>query len=218
MQDRHKLICNGLLRGCKWGAEAAEIEKFTVLSSGRVMLEGSHSEVASSMIASDLPEPWLRGTLVEMPSVQRAAIHALQLGREDLEIWCGGLSDEELNARPGGIPPVAFHVRHIARSIDRLLTYAEGKSLDENQIAALKTELDPGATRKELFAELTEALARGEGRIRAFDSTRLEEPRKVGKKQMPTTVGGLLVHVAEHTQRHVGQAITTAKIVCSYRN
>jgi hypothetical protein len=26
-------------------------------------------------------------------------------------------------------------------------------------------------------------------------------------------VGGLLVHIADHTQRHVGQAITTAKIV-----
>jgi len=30
-------------------------------------------------------------------------------------------------------------------------------------------------------------------------------------------VGGLLVHVAEHTQRHVGQAITTAKIVVAKR-
>jgi uncharacterized damage-inducible protein DinB len=30
---------------------------------------------------------------------------------------------------------------------------------------------------------------------------------------VPTTLGGLLVHVADHTQRHVGQAVTTSKIV-----
>jgi len=34
---------------------------------------------------------------------------------------------------------------------------------------------------------------------------------------LPTTVGGLLVHVADHTQRHVGQAVTTAKIVVAQR-
>jgi uncharacterized damage-inducible protein DinB len=43
----------------------------------------------------------------------------------------------------------------------------------------------------------------------------LDEVRTVGKKQLPTTVAGLLVHIADHTQRHVGQAITTAKIVAA---
>ena len=99
------------------------------------------------------PEPWLRGTLTEVPAVQRAVLHALELAREDLERWCEGLSDPELNARPGGIPPVAFHLRHITRSADRLLTYAEGGQLSPDQIAAMKTELDPGATRNELLAE-----------------------------------------------------------------
>ena len=110
-----------------------------------------------------------------------------------------------------------FHVRHIARSLDRLLTYAEGNQLTAEQLAALKTELDPGATRQELFAELTTALERSAARIRALDPTRLEEPRKIGKRQLPSTVGGLLVHVADHTQRHVGQAITTAKMVATQR-
>jgi uncharacterized damage-inducible protein DinB len=35
----------------------------------------------------------------------------------------------------------------------------------------------------------------------------------VGKKQLPTSVGGLLVHLADHTQRHVGQIVTTAKVL-----
>lgn len=163
-----------------------------------------------------LPEPWLRGTLTGVSAVQRAVLHALLLAQEDLEIWCGGFSDAELNARPDGLAPLAFHLRHIARSMDRLLTYAEGRQLDDGQIAAMKTELDPGAVHKELFDELAAAMERSAQRIRAIDPGRLEEPRVVGKRQLPTTVGGLLVHVADHTQRHVGQAITTSKVVRSH--
>lgn len=163
------------------------------------------------------PEPWLRGTLTEVPAVQRAVLHALELAREDLERWCDGLSDEELNLRPGGIAPVAFHLRHITRSTDRLLTYAEGAQLTAEQISAMKTELAPGATRNELLAELVVGFSKSARRIRAFSSQQLDEHRAVGKKQLPTTVAGLLVHVADHTQRHVGQAITTAKIVLAQR-
>jgi uncharacterized damage-inducible protein DinB len=155
----------------------------------------------------------LRGTHTETPFAQRAVLHALELAKEDLEKWCGNLSDEQLNARPSGIAPVAFHIRHIARSIDRLLTYAEAGELSPRQMTALKSELDSGATHKELFAELAAAFTKSAARIKSFDAAKLEESRKVGKKQLPTTVGGLLVHVADHTQRHVGQAITTAKIV-----
>src|SRR3984885_13621811 len=111
-----------------------------------------------------IPEPWLRGTLTDVAGVPQGGLHALELAQEDLTRWCGGLSDAELNARPDGIAPVAFHVRHIARSIDRLLSYAEGKRLDDSQIAALKSELDGNARRAELFAELEAALGRGGGR------------------------------------------------------
>ena len=169
------------------------------------------------MSETRMAEPWLRGTLTDVAAVPRAVLHALELAREDLTRWCGNLSDAELNARPEGIAPVAFHIRHIARSVDRLLSYAEGKRLDDSQITALKTELEAGATRAELFAELEAALARGAMRVRQFDANRLEEPRPVGTKLLPTTVGGLLVHVADHTQRHVGQAITTAKIIAARR-
>jgi uncharacterized damage-inducible protein DinB len=161
------------------------------------------------------PEPWLRGTLTEISTVHRAVLHALELAKEDIARWCADLTDEQLNARPAGIAPVAFHLRHIARSVDRLLSYAEGRQLSSAQIAALNTELDAGATSSELFSEFGQALEDGAERIRALDKTRLDEPRKVGKRQLPTTVGGLLVHVADHTQRHVGQAITTANIVAA---
>jgi uncharacterized damage-inducible protein DinB len=158
-------------------------------------------------------EPWLRGTETAVPAVGRAVLHALQLAEEDLRKWCGNLSDTDVNARPAGAAPVAFHIRHLARSLDRLLTYAEGRSLNEEQMTRLRTEIDPAATRDELFAELTAALADAAVRVRALAGANLEEARTVGMKRLPTTVGGLLVHVADHTQRHVGQAITTAKIV-----
>ena len=164
-------------------------------------------------MAANQPEPWLRGDLRDVPAVQRAVLHALALAVEDIDNWCGGLTEEQLNARPAGAAPVAFHLRHIARSLDRLLTYAEGNTLSDDQLNALKSELFPDAKREPLFAELSAAIAKSAARVRTIDASRLEEPRMVGKHQLPTTLGGLLVHIADHTQRHVGQAITTAKIV-----
>ena len=166
------------------------------------------------MTQTQQPEPWLRGTLGDVPAVVRAVLHALQLAEEDLEKWCSALSDAQLKARPGGVAPVAFQIRHIARSVDRLLTYAEGRHLSETQLKELKSEMEPGAGAAEIFSELREQLRRAEKRIRALAATEdLEAARAVGRTALPTTVGGLLVHVADHTQRHTGQAITTAKIV-----
>jgi uncharacterized damage-inducible protein DinB len=162
---------------------------------------------------ASIEEPWLRGRENDVPAVGRAVLHALQLADVDLRKWCGSLSDVELSARPSGVAAVAFHIRHVARSLDRLLTYAEGKSLNEEQMALLRAEADAVATHDELFAELTAALENAGQRVRALARMNLEEPRTVGKRRVPTTLGGLLVHVADHTQRHVGQAITTAKLI-----
>jgi uncharacterized damage-inducible protein DinB len=164
------------------------------------------------MTENELPEPWLRGSLGDVPPVQRAVLHALQLAKEDCLRWCGNLSDEQINARPHGLASVAFHVCHISRSIDRLLTYAEGELLTDKQLALLKTETEGGANR-EIFSEFDGAISDGTMRIRAFNPEQLGEPRAVGKRGLPTTVAELLIHVADHTQRHVGQAITTAKLV-----
>ncbi len=162
-------------------------------------------------------EPWLRGSLSEVPVVARAALHALELAKEEFERWAYGLTDEELNRRPFGIAPISFHLRHVARSLDRLLTYAEGQQLNLEQIALLKAELEPGASRTALFQELTNAFELSAARIRGLASLDLDTKREVGSKKLPTTLGGLLVHVADHTQRHVGQMITTAKILSANR-
>ena len=160
----------------------------------------------------------LRGTLTDVPPVHRAVLHALELAKEDIQRWCGSLNDAQLNARPTGVAPVAFHVRHIARSIDRLLTYAEGTQLSPEQLGVLRSEPNEGATAAETFSEFVRAIGQATARIRALVATPLDTPRKVGRKELPTTVGGLLVHVADHTQRHVGQAITTAKFVVGQKS
>lgn len=167
--------------------------------------------------AAKQPEPWLRGTHSEIPAVLRAILHAFDLCREDVHIWCDALADSGLHATPHGLTPISFHLRHIPRSLDRLLTYAEGNQLSSEQIAALKTELDapdgPHPSREQLFSEFDQGIASAAKRVLAFASADLDQPRGVGKKQLPTSVGGLLVHLADHTQRHTGQIVTTAKVL-----
>jgi len=149
---------------------------------------------------STAPEPWLRGTLTDIDPIRRQILHALELSAED-----------------AALAPIAFHLRHIARSLDRLLTYAEGNQLSPAQLSALKSELDFNddnpAHAAEARAEFRAALATSEARIRAIDPSTFNTPRGVGRKQLPTSVGALLVHCADHTQRHTGQFVTTAKVV-----
>ena len=159
-------------------------------------------------------EPWLRGTLTEFDAVRRQVLHALELAVEDVDRWCAGLSDAEMAARPFGIAPVAFHLRHMARSLDRLLTYAEGRQLTNAQLEALRSELAEGP---QVIEEFQAGLRRAVERVRALSPKTFEQRREVGRGRLPSTVGGLLVHCAEHTQRHLGQAITTAKVVMGLR-
>ena len=161
-------------------------------------------------------EPWLRGTNGEIAPVQRAVVHALELAGEDVRRWVFALGPAELEATPLGLPSIGFQVRHIARSLDRLLTYAEGLRLSKTQMEELATEPDATSVdelRRQFETSLTTSIAR----VRAFSPAQFEQVRGVGREKLPTTVVGLLIHVAEHTQRHVGQAITTAKVVVALR-
>jgi uncharacterized damage-inducible protein DinB len=164
-----------------------------------------------------LDEPWLRGTLMDVPVVERALLHSLQMAEEDTVRWCGGLSKEELHLRPFQLPSVAFQLRHIARSLDRFCTYAEGKALTSEQLAALADEMTASGDRESAFAELKESLQRTRLRLQTLGQRPLDTAIGIGRKGLPTTLGGLLVHAAEHTQRHVGQAVTTAKVVTGLR-
>jgi hypothetical protein len=139
-------------------------------------------------------------------------LYSFEQARLDLAEHTEGLTAAQVWARPLGLAPLGFQLRHIAGSVDRLVAYLMGKPLDEAQMAALRTEMDAGASREELLEGVNRALAQAEARIRSIDPASLAERRVVGRMELPTTVIGLLVHIAEHTQRHVGQAISAAKL------
>lgn len=160
-----------------------------------------------------MTEPWLRATLTDLPPLQRALIHSLQMAQEDIAKWCGDLDEEELHAHPSGLPSIAFQIRHIARSLDRFCTYAEGSPLTSAQLEELQEELNSPGTHESIFEELDVSLAKTRRRLESILRQPLDLPIAIGRKRLPTTLGGLIVHAAEHTQRHVGQAITTAKIL-----
>ncbi len=158
-----------------------------------------------------LPEPWLRG-LPDGPILTAPILYAIQQAREDLARYTESLTSEQIWAKPYGLGSVGFHIRHIAGSTDRLMTYLQGRQLSTSDLSELEMEAVPGATRNELLATLEAAFERAEKVVRALDPASLAEPREVGRKRLPTTVIGLLTHIAEHTQRHVGQAISAAKL------
>lgn len=184
----------------------------------------------SSPSSAPYTEPWLRGTHADIPAAGRAVLHALELSLDDLTKWTAGLTDSEIHAQPLGLNSIAFHLRHIAGSTDRILTYAEGGQLSQEQLAALKTEqsgagqsgVEQGGEGKQesladLLAEVEVSFSDAADRIRVLATADLNTPRFVGRKQLPTSIGGAMIHVADHAQRHTGQIVTTAKVVKALR-
>ena len=153
----------------------------------------------------------MRGPLPGVDPLVAPILYSFQQAREDLTRWTHGLTAAQLWAEPHGFGSVGFHLRHIAGSTDRLMTYLRGEQLTEPQLAFLKSEYEPSGTREDLLKEMDGTFRDAEATVRALDPARLTEPRGVGRKKLPTTVIGLLTHIAEHTQRHVGQAISASK-------
>ena len=147
-----------------------------------------------------MEEPWLRGPIPGVDPLIAPVLYTFTQAREDLARYTEGLTAEQLWSST-----VGFHIRHISRSTDRLIGYLEGR------LPQQLGDGDPGATREDLLAELDSAFHRAEAVVRSIDPATLRDAREVGRKRLPTTVIGLLTHIAEHTQRHVGQAITAAK-------
>jgi len=160
-------------------------------------------------------EAWIDGKLEGYAPLLMPAAHALAQAIVDLQKHAPGLSDEELTARPNNAPSAAFHLRHIAGSIDRLLTYLRGEQLNDAQFAALKAEtvddsdFNAAELTRRAVAEINNALEV----LKSVDLNDLFEERFVGRQKLPTNVFGLLFHIAEHTARHVGQVVTTVAIV-----
>lgn len=160
-------------------------------------------------------EAWLSGNLEGVAPVLMPAAHALVQAIEDIELAGKDLTPEEVWKKPNGAASFAFHLRHIAGSVDRLLTYAKGEKLDAKQFAELAAEakFDENVDAQSLVRTTSERIGEAVDFLRVVDLEILFEKRVVGRQQLPTNVFGLLFHIAEHTQRHAGQAVTTAKVV-----
>lgn len=163
-----------------------------------------------------LPEVWLRGALPGVPALLQPVAHSLLQCREEARDKLGDLTPLQLTSRPGGAASVAYHLTHAMGSLDRLFTYARGEQLSDSQFAALRAE--PAAnehapTADALLRELDTAVERALAQVRSTAESELLAPREVGRGRLPSTVLGLLIHAAEHTQRHLGQAVTTARVV-----
>jgi uncharacterized damage-inducible protein DinB len=168
-----------------------------------------------SQPAGPRTEAWLRGPIPGIdPAVQPVA-HALIQALEEIEQVVIRLDPSILWSRPGNAASIGFHIRHMAGSLDRLLTYARGEVLSEAQREALRKERepDPDVGPAELLGELAGGIQQALAQLERTRPEELDTPRRVGRAGLPSSVRGLLHHAGEHTARHAGQVITTARVL-----
>lgn len=162
---------------------------------------------------SEKLEFWMKGPVPDVPALLQPVVHALlQMQKEihdDLDNFC----DENLWICPKGMASVGFHLKHIAGVIDRMFTYAEEKTLTEDQWDYLRSESRSGLKLSDLLIHLDGVIQSAVNRLRQVEEKHLTETRFLGQKKIPVTLIGLLFHSAEHGMRHMGQMKVTAKVV-----
>ncbi|WP_341225631.1 DinB family protein [uncultured Arcticibacterium sp.] len=168
----------------------------------------------------NLPEVWLRGSIAEIPALLQPAAHALLQTVEELHIILEDISNELLIQEIGGRATPSFHLKHLTGVLDRMLTYAKGESLSKEQFDYLRNEklLEPKPIKEELINAFETKVSEALIYFKSLDEAKLTEARGVGRKQLPSTVIGLLFHAAEHAQRHLGQLLVTVSFLKSTAN
>lgn len=161
------------------------------------------------------PEVWLRGPVADIIDDLQPVAHALLQAREDVERLMEGIDDDTLGTEPGKAASMAFHLRHMAGALDRLMTYARGEALSNEQRASLDVEKirAPELRAEELRRALYDAIDRAMEQLRTTTQAELDQRRSVGRAGHPSTVRGLLHHAGEHTSRHAGQISTTIRVL-----
>jgi uncharacterized damage-inducible protein DinB len=167
------------------------------------------------MTSPSRPEVWLRGPVPGVPAPLQPVAHALLQAVEDADRLTAELATDVLWTRPGGAASVGFHLRHMAGSLDRLMTYARDEPLTEAQRAVLSEEKEhtPEVGAAELLERLRSTVDRALEQLRSTDPETLDDSRLVGRAALPSSVRGLLHHAGEHTARHAGQISSTVRIL-----
>lgn len=167
------------------------------------------------MASEQRPEFWLRGPVADIAPVLQPAAHAILQARQEAVEALENFPSTLLWVRPGGVASVAFNLQHLAGVLDRLFTYARGEQLSLSQSTALQKEGEENESigLEYLLEQFNKQVHTAIQQLKDTDSHTVFEVRLVGRKKIPSNVLGLLFHAAEHTQRHTGQLLVTAKIL-----
>ncbi len=167
------------------------------------------------MNSEQLPEVWLRGAIKNIPSLLQPVAHAVLQSREEINKIMQNFPEEKLWEKPAGVASVGFHLQHLTGVIDRLFTYAKGESLTEQQLNYLNNEgkQAENISLQKLLANFNMQVDTALKQLSETKEETLTDYRSVGRKKLPSTVIGLLFHAAEHTMRHTGQLLVTAKFL-----
>jgi len=163
------------------------------------------------------PEVWQRGPVEEIPPLLQPVAHAILQAREEVFLVMKDFPENFLWGKSAGVASVGFHLQHLSGVLDRIFTYARNEQLSEEQLQQLRDEnISPNnnLTVEKLLDRFNKQVDLSLMQLKNTDEKTLTDFRGIGRKQIPTTVIGLLFHAAEHTMRHVGQLIVTAKVVC----
>jgi hypothetical protein len=172
------------------------------------------------------PEYWLRGPVPGIPPLLQPVAHALLQSREEVNSLMDGFPEELLWEQPAGMASPGFHLQHLAGVLDRLFTYAKGEVLGPGQLEELAGEgrapagLDAGrepqrgqGAFRQMIDRFNRQIDKALQQLGRVPEDTLTAPRAVGRARIPSTVGGLLFHAAEHTMRHTGQLLVTVRIL-----
>lgn len=162
------------------------------------------------------PEVWQRGPVEGVPSLLQPAAHAILQAREEVIALMKDFPENSLWIKPAGMASAGFHLQHLSGVLDRLYTYARNEKLNPQQMQQLHDEaISPNENLnvRNLIERFNKQVDTAIVQLKNTDPSTLTEFRGIGRKQIPTTLIGLLFHAAEHTMRHLGQLIVTAKIV-----
>jgi uncharacterized damage-inducible protein DinB len=160
-------------------------------------------------------EAWLRGPIDGVPPLLQPVAHALIQANEEIHAMMSDFPENKLWEKPAEVASVAFHLQHIPGVLDRLFSYSQGLPISNAQLKYFSEEgLEDASVKKEtLLANLSDSIDKSIGYLKKVDAATLLEVRTVGRKKIPSTVLGLLFHAAEHTMRHTGQLLVTARLL-----
>ncbi len=162
------------------------------------------------------PEYWLRGPVPGIPPLLQPVAHSLLQSRQEVNALMDGFPEERLWDRPAGVASPGFHLQHLAGVLDRLFSYAGGRVLTPRQLDDLNAEgsASPGPNKlRQALDRFNSQVDKSLEQLAKIKEPVLTEPREVGRARLPSTVGGLLFHAAEHLQRHTGQLLVTIRIL-----